>query len=60
MVDGQRFGVDMEVDKAADEIFLGHIRHVRVYPIGGLRVYIHRDHIAYIAAQSDVPPASTA
>jgi hypothetical protein len=53
MMNGDKFGVDMEVDKAAKDILVGADRHVLVEPVGGLRAYLNRDHIAYVQASSE-------
>jgi hypothetical protein len=53
MANGDKFGVDMEVDKAAKDILGGPERHVLIEPVGGLRAFLDRDHIAYVQASSE-------
>ena len=43
----------MEVDKAAKDILGGPERHVLIEPVGGLRAFLNRDHIAYVQASSE-------
>jgi hypothetical protein len=59
MVTGDKFDIDMDVDRAASDILLGAARHARLEvpgEDGPRRVYIIRDHIAYAEALEETEP----
>ena len=58
MVNGDRFAVDIDVNRAANDILSSPDRHVLIEPTGGMRAYLNPAHIAYVQAVSEEPMVS--